>query len=99
MTSIRTPRRAVSAMFILNGALLGIWASRIPAIAEQYRLGPSTLGILLLLMAVGAIIAFTFAGRAVDRFGAHKVTWRVAAASSGSLFLIALVRQHRPCGF
>ncbi|MGI9355528.1 MAG: MFS transporter [Rhizobiaceae bacterium] len=89
MTSIRTPWRAVSAMFILNGALFGIWASRVPAVAEQHRLGHGALGILLLLMAVGAIIAFTLAGRAVDRFGAHKVTWRVAVAYSISLFLLA----------
>ncbi|MGI9522137.1 MAG: MFS transporter, partial [Hyphomicrobiaceae bacterium] len=89
MPSIRTPWRAVSAMFLLNGGLFGVWASRIPAIAEQHGLGPGALGGLLLFMAAGAIIAFALAGHAVDRSGAYKVTWRVAVAYSAALFLIA----------
>ncbi|MDJ1015886.1 MAG: MFS transporter [Paracoccaceae bacterium] len=77
-------------MFILNGALFGIWASRIPAVAERHDLGAGELGLLLLLMAAGAIAAFPLAGRAADRFGAHWVTLRVGAAYTLALFLIGL---------
>ena len=90
MSDIRKARRAVIAMFILNGALFGIWASRIPAIAETHGLGPGQLGLLLLLLAVGAIIAFPLAGRGADRYGANLITWRVAIAYTITLFLIAL---------
>lgn len=88
-TPFRTPWRAVAAMFILNGALFGIWASRIPTVAERHGLGPGDLGLLLLLMAAGAIAAFPLAGNRTDRFGAAKVTRYIAVVYTGALFLIA----------
>lgn len=90
MLKLRTPRRAVAAMFILNGALFGIWASRIPAVADKNDLSAASLGGLLLLMAAGAICAFPLSGRLSDRIGASQVTWGGAFAYTGSLFLIAM---------
>ncbi|AUQ49836.1 putative MFS-type transporter [Phaeobacter inhibens] len=87
---LRSPWRAVSAMFVLNGALFGIWASRIPAISEIHELSPGGLGLLLLLMAAGAILSFPLAGRAADRIGAAHVTRRVALAYVLGLVLLAL---------
>ncbi|KAJ54724.1 transporter [Actibacterium mucosum KCTC 23349] len=89
MSNLRTPWRAVSAMFVLNGALYGIWAARIPAIAEKHALGPGRLGLLLLLLAMGAILSFPLAGRAADRFGAYHVTLRIAVAYVAALIAIA----------
>jgi MFS family permease len=80
-------------MFILNGALFGIWASRIPAVAERHDLGPGSLGGLLLLMAAGAIIAFPQAGKLSDNYGAAKTTWRMAILYIAALFLIAMSRD------
>ncbi len=88
--SNRTVWLAVSAMFILNGALLGIWASRIPAMAERHNLNERELGLLLLLLAVGAIAAFPLAGRFSDRWGAVYLTLRLAVAYTGALGLTAL---------
>ncbi len=90
MPKILTPWRAVSAMFILNGGLFGIWASRIPAIAERHHLEHGALGMLLLGMAAGAIISFPFAGKAADRFGAAFVTRWVALAYAASLGGLAI---------
>ncbi|MFV1599980.1 MULTISPECIES: MFS transporter [unclassified Phaeobacter] len=87
---LRTPWRAVAAMFVLNGALFGIWASRIPAVADSHGLTPGALGLLLLLMAAGAILSFPLAGRAADRMGAAHVTRRVALAYVLGLVLLAL---------
>ncbi|CTQ56044.1 Inner membrane protein YbjJ [Roseibium album] len=85
-----TAWRAVAAMFILNGALFGIWASRIPAVAERHELGPGSLGGLLLLMAAGAIVAFPVAGKLSDNHGAARTTWRTAFLYIAALFLIAM---------
>lgn len=77
-------------MFALNGALFGIWASRIPWVAGRHELGEGQLGLLLLLLAGGAILSFPLAGRAADRFGAAPVTRRIAVAYVGALGLLAL---------
>ena len=60
---VRTPRVAVGAMFLLAGSLFGTWASRIPAFVKHFCLSEDRLGLLLLCIALGAIIAFPFAGR------------------------------------
>lgn len=77
-------------MFALNGALFGIWASRIPAIAEIHHLSHGTLGALLLLMASGAILSFPIAGRLSDRLGAYQITIWSAVAYTLCLFLISV---------
>lgn len=73
-------------MFGLNGALFGIWASRIPAIVEKLSLSHQMVGILLLFMASGAIVAFPLAGHFSDKFGAFRTT-KVSAA----FYLLALI--------
>ncbi|MEP4194957.1 MAG: MFS transporter [Aliishimia sp.] len=85
---------AVAAMFVLNGALFGIWASRIPAVVERHGLNNADLGMLLLLMAAGAIVAFPLAGRLSDEVGAAKVTWRIAVIYTGALCLIAVSQSY-----
>ena len=90
MPAFLTPWRAVSAMFLLNGALLGIWASRIPTIREAQGLDKSQFGLLLLVMAVGALLSFPVAGRLADRFGAVLLTRILAVLYAVSLVGIAL---------
>jgi MFS family permease len=89
-----TPRSAwlaVTAMFVLNGGLFGVWASRVPAVVEIHGLSHADLGILLLFIAGGAVLSFPFAGRAVDRFGAASVTRAVALVYPLSLITVALM--------
>ncbi len=74
MTRISGPWRAVASVFFFNGALFGIWAARIPAIAERFDLTPASLGLLLLCLAVGAIVGFPLAGRTADLRGARDAT-------------------------
>jgi len=72
-----TPQRqwlAITAAFIVNGAFYGIWAARIPAVAATFSLSHNALGLLLLLLALGAITCFPIAGRMADRHGAPLVT-------------------------
>jgi MFS family permease len=87
---LRTPRLAVIAMFILNGALLGFWASRIPAIADSHNLTPNLLGLLLLCLAAGAIVSFPLAGRMVDSYGAAPVTRAIAVAYCAALIALGI---------
>ncbi|MBO9413859.1 MFS transporter [Ruegeria sp. R8_2] len=76
-------------MFILNGALFGIWASRIPAVRDRLDLTHEALGLGLLFMAAGAVCSFPVTGRLTDRFGAVAITRVIAVLYTLSLILLA----------
>ena len=59
---LRVGRYVVGALFLINGLLIGVWASRIPAITVQYDLTPAMLGTMLLVLASGAVMAFPVGG-------------------------------------
>tara|TARA_B100000683_G_scaffold276248_1_gene329550 strand:+ start:247 stop:1437 length:1191 start_codon:yes stop_codon:yes gene_type:complete len=86
----RAGRRVVSALFLINGFLIGVWASRIPAITVQYDLTPGMLGTLLLVLASGAVIAFPISGYFMDRMGSGHITRVTTLAYVGSMVLIPL---------
>lgn len=65
---------AITAAFVANGVFFGVWAARIPAVAETFSLDHNDLGLLLLLLALGAIVFFPIAGRMADRHGAPLVS-------------------------
>ncbi|WP_331252067.1 MFS transporter [Ruegeria lacuscaerulensis] len=89
MIGILAAWRAVAAMFILNGALFGIWASRIPAVRDRLDLTHEALGYGLLFMAAGAVCSFPVTGRLTDRFGAVAITRIIAVLYTFSLILLA----------
>lgn len=89
-TGIRTPWRAVTAMFILSGGLFGVWASRIPSVAVRFDLSKSELGLLLLALAIGGLCAFALAGRAADRYGAAPVSRVLALIYGFSILLVPI---------
>ncbi|MDL4861880.1 MFS transporter [Halomonas elongata] len=89
MFSLRRAWLAVAAMFFLNGGLFGSWASRIPTVASHHDLDGVRLGLLLLVLAAGALISFPLAGRASDAFGAARTTLAIAVAYTLALMMIA----------
>ncbi len=89
MIGIVAAWRAVAAMFILNGALFGIWASRIPAVRDRLDLTHEALGLGLLFMAAGAVCSFPITGRLTDKFGAVSITRVIAVLYTLSLILLA----------
>ncbi|MCL6270830.1 MFS transporter [Sansalvadorimonas sp. 2012CJ34-2] len=90
LSQLKSPKKAVSALFILNGALFGAWASRIPSLQTQFGLSEQDLGLYLLLLAGGAVISFPVAGVLSDRFGAVRVSRIATILYCISLPLIAL---------
>ncbi|MFV0409808.1 MAG: MFS transporter [Paracoccus sp. (in: a-proteobacteria)] len=82
--------RGVTAAFVYNGLLFGVWASRIPAFKEHFALDPKTLGLLLLAIAGGAIVSFPLAGALSERWGADRLTIRCAWLYGPALILAAL---------
>ncbi|PZX19056.1 fucose permease [Palleronia aestuarii] len=90
MSEVSAARRAVIAVFALNGALFAIWAARIPAFVERFALGPDALGLLLLCIAGGAIVSFPLTGRLADRIGAARLTRLLLPLYAIAVILVAL---------
>jgi Na+/melibiose symporter-like transporter len=75
--------------FVVNGVMVGSWASRIPAIKEQAGLDSAELGFAILGASIGAVFAMTFAGYVSGRFGSHVVTWLMLLGCAVMLPVIA----------
>jgi fucose permease len=70
----KAARRAVTAIFLLNGLLMGSWAARIPAVKERLDLGEAELGLALGLVALGALVAMPVSGWMSARGGSRRTT-------------------------
>ena len=64
-------RVAVSIAFLILGAGPGLWAVHIPLVQERLGISPAILGLALLTMAGGAVIAMPIMGWAVGRMGSR----------------------------
>ena len=84
------PRLAISAIFFVNGFVLASWVARIPAISGRLELNSAQLGVALLGVAVGALLAFPVTGYLIARFGSARVTTAFGASLMLILPLLAL---------
>ncbi|MEV0846480.1 MFS transporter [Streptomyces sp. NPDC049954] len=66
-------RTATSVMFLLFGAALGVWTSRIPDVKNRLDLSDGLLSVALLAFSAGAIVGMLVLGRLADRLGSNKV--------------------------
>jgi MFS family permease len=89
---------AVLGAFVLNGALLGSWAPRVPALAGQIGADEGALGLSLLGASVGMIAASLLAGRLCAVFGARVVMTVAGVAGSGMLPALGLARSPAALG-
>lgn len=81
MTAIAAPDRpqltrariSVTALFAVLGAGAGVWAAHIPVLKAGLGLADDALGLVLLALGVGALVAMPIAAALVHRFGAAAV--------------------------
>jgi predicted MFS family arabinose efflux permease len=86
-------------VFIGAGAGLSSWLSRIPQVRDELDLTPAALGVLLLMVAIGSLIALPLAGWIVHRLGAARAVFLlsilcmagVAVAAVGVLVGVPMV--------
>lgn len=92
-------RWAVAAMFAANGVVMGSWAPQVPLLLPRLGIDKIGLGILILILGIGAVASMLFAGRLIGRFGARRVltvfAWGLVPAlplvvASPSVLLAAL---------
>ena len=93
--AVRRAAIATFAVFAINGFVFASWAARIPAVTRILELTAGEMGLLLLTIAAGSVIALPLAGSVVARIGTSN-TIRVGgfAASFGGLIIALALFQH-----
>lgn len=89
-SSTARARDAVATVFALNGFAFASWVSRIPDTRDALALTPGQLGLLLLGLSVGSVVALPTAGIWVHRFGAARVVWAMAVLDAVGLAVTGL---------
>ncbi|MEU5943322.1 MFS transporter [Micromonospora sp. NPDC047548] len=70
--TVLAARTGVAVVFALNGLAVASWFSRVPAVREALGLSAGRLGLLLLAMSAGAVLALSTAGLVTQRLGAAR---------------------------
>jgi MFS family permease len=83
-------RFAVSAAFFANGFVVGHWAPKIPVMVERLGISQPTLGKMIILFGIGAIIALIAGAAATTRFGSRSVLRWTSLLLAPSLLLLTL---------
>ena len=85
-----TPRIATFGVFVVNGAIVGTWVAHIPWISDRFDFSKSTLGLVLITMSIGVIVALPIMGQAIVRLGSVRAT-RVTAPFCTAVLLLPLL--------
>ncbi len=83
-------RTSVAVVFALNGGLFASLVSRVPDLRSGLDLENTGLGILLLMIAVGSLVALPSSGALVARYGASAVVRTAATVTALGLVVAAV---------
>jgi fucose permease len=87
---LRTATGATYAAFIGAGFAFASWASRIPQVRTRLDLDPSALGLVLLALAAGSVIALPLSGPLVHRAGSRRTVTVMSLLLAVSLVVVAV---------
>ena len=88
-----TPRWATFGAFFLNGAMIGTWVGQILFVQDRLDVSKATIGLALLCMASGAMVAMPLTGQILDRRSSATIT-RIAAPGVSPAARAAAVRSN-----
>ena len=86
--------RAVFVAFFGSGVAFASWASRIPQVRDALGLEPGALGLVLLALAVGSVIALPVAGVVVTRLGPARTILAMSVLLAVGLATVAIGHSH-----
>jgi MFS family permease len=97
---IRTGRLAAwlpaAAIFFINGAIYGIWATQVPMAKARLGVDEAAFGQLLLFMGLGALSAMVASGRLIPLFGARRLIALGFVVFLASLFALVFLGSEVP---
>ena len=79
-------RIATSAVFFANGLVIATWVVRVPSVRDGLGLSTAAVGVALLGMAAGSLVAMPQTGALAARHGTRRVT-----VTAGALMVLALL--------
>jgi predicted MFS family arabinose efflux permease len=86
---VRAATRATYLVFAVSGFGFASWAARIPQVKARLGLDPSALGLLLLAIALGSVLALPLSGTLVARWGSRLTATAMACLSTAALVTVA----------
>jgi len=86
---VQAASRAVYLAFIGGGFAFANWAARIPQVRDALRLDPSALGLVLLAIAAGSVLALPLSGSLIARIGSRRTVTAMSALLGVSLLVVA----------
>ncbi|MBC2934089.1 MFS transporter [Nocardioides sp. zg-1228] len=94
MPALRVARNAVGLTFFLNGLVFASWVSRIPEVRSGFDLTNGQLGLVLLAIALGSVLALPTTGAAINALGTVRVVRLGATAAALGMAAAALGLGH-----
>jgi predicted MFS family arabinose efflux permease len=88
-SQVRAATRATYVAFIGSGFAFASWASRIPQVRDRLHLQPSELGLVLLAIAAGSVIALPLSGPVLTRLGSRRTVAAMALLLVAGLVIAA----------
>jgi MFS family permease len=88
-----TARAATFGVFFVNGAVVGTWVAHIPWVSDRFDFSKSTLGLVLITMSIGVIVALPIMGQAIVRLGSVRATRLTGPFCTAALLLPVLAPE------
>jgi MFS family permease len=88
--TLNAARNAVGLTFFLNGLVFASWVSRIPEVRSSFELTNGQLGLVLLAIALGSVLALPTTGAAINALGTVRIVRIGAAAATVGMLAAAL---------
>jgi fucose permease len=92
--TLTAARNAVGLTFFLNGLVFSSWVSRIPEVRSSFELTNGQLGLVLLAIALGSVLALPTAGAAINAWGTVRIVRLGAGAAAIGMLVAALGLGH-----
>jgi fucose permease len=89
-TALRSATLATYAAFAGCGFAFANWGARIPQVRDRLHLTPAGLGLVLLAIAVGSVLALPLSGTVVHRFGPRRTVAATATLVALALATVAV---------
>jgi MFS family permease len=92
--TLTAARNAVGLTFFLNGLVFASWVSRIPEVRSSFELTNGQLGLVLLAIALGSVLALPTTGAAINALGTVRIVRLGAGAATIGMLAAALGLGH-----